>query len=309
MKFFLYETCDDMVIGGEEMKRILNVLLIIVLVITMAGCIKVGPSPIYAEQSGVTVNSQNSGSPFVRYQAPEHWANTIVKDDLTVIVDADVVVPDYGQFNTTVVARDEISQETADRIRTTLLGDAVLYMEYPPEYPYTKSEIQEWIDNARNEITDPQSEYNTVEKYKPDAEEYLAAIERRISTLEDMYKYAPDTFVPGLADTQFHEVKRIDVSLGYTTVEIQGMATLDDGRKMDLRIDKKGGVFFRQGPVTEDSCYFELEDLSWGDRMRWVDADTPLLEAGITIEQASEIARNTVRDMGLDYLDISSVEE
>jgi len=286
------------------MKRIIAVILVILLSVSTAGCIKHGSSPIYADQSSVKTNAENAGSPFDRFEAPEYWSDRIEKDDLTVIVDADVVVPDSGLFQTTVITADEITQELADRIRTTLIGDAVLFRDAPPTRPYTKAEIRYAVDHAFDFLDDPHSTYNLdIPKDSPEAKAYLARIQEQIEYWEEQYKTAPEAFEPGPADIQFTSKPDIDRPDLYSHMQIWGTATLDDGREALLNIVKgddivSSFVVFYSGP-------YNIEDSSW-DSSRY---GVPLIDAGITMEQASEKAIQTVRDMGVDYLYISSVEE
>jgi hypothetical protein len=258
-----------------------------------AGCVKDGPSPLYTDTLGVVMNSQNPGSPFEKYRAPEYWEDRIEKDNLTIVVDANVFVPEYGQFQTTIVGRDDITQEMADRFRTVLLGNAELYLEQPPAYPYTKAEIQEQIDATLEYIETPEA-----------VGDLLDSAKLRLKSLEDMYKKAPESFEPGPANTQFQDVQHIDGSINYSVPEISGTAKLTDGREAWLRINKKYdysgcGVYFFAEP-------FNFQDSSWDTVM--VDPP-PFIDAGITMAQAREKAIQAVHDMGLDHLDVSSVEE
>ena len=230
---------------------------------------------------------------------------------ITVIVDADIVVPDVDQFPVTVITEeDEISQKMVDRIRTALVGDVVLYDQ---PYIFTKTEIRQKIDNYRKILADPE-DTTFIPKGTPEFEEYLANIQEAIKYLEELYKESPETEAGTLelkpADTQLRHDKNAwlhyenrNAAYEDLPLVVTGAATLDDGRRADMIITGKSpwsssGVVFHATPS-------DIEDSSF-DTARY---GVPAVDAGLTMAQAREKAISAVQEMGIDYLDVSFVEE
>ena len=295
------------------MKRIVLIIVIASLVIiSTVGCIKPEASPIYQNNdAGTFTDAASSG----KYQAPERWTGSVEKDDLTVVVDADVFVPDAELFPVNVMAEgDEISQQMADRIRTALIGDSVLYKFNSGRYD-TKADIQQQIDDIRANINN--TGYSGMEFGSAEHEEYKEWLQWKITKLEEMYKDAPETFEITPADTEFQydEKELLDGEYRNKDIEdlplrIEGSTTLADGRKVWLKIDKvknvHAGTVIMYPFLENDTMWqFDIEDSSL-DPTRY---GVPYADAGITIEQAHEKAISTAREMGLDYLDVSYAEE
>jgi beta-lactamase regulating signal transducer with metallopeptidase domain len=256
------------------------------------------------------------------YEAPSHWMDSTEIADLSVSIDADVNVPDIDQFPVGVLTADEITQDQADKIMEVLLQGATLYEQGPDlDEAVTKEQIMERIVEIQQDISDPNSDFNTkCEKGTPEYEEGLASRQAQIESLQEQYATAPDT-MPEVqpASTKFEqdmdstilaplaipedatdeEREQIEAENKekqehpekYLPYEITGVATLNNGQHAYLNI-------------TKNSTYFgvgaELE--LWPERY-----DVPVVPCEKTLEQAEGLALDTVRALGLDYLNIAAV--
>ena len=78
-----------------------------------------------------------------RFDAPEHYENTLAFDGLTIEIDADVSVPDMPVYPVYILEPVVFTQDMADRILPVLLDGAELY---EMSNVLTKSDVQERID-------------------------------------------------------------------------------------------------------------------------------------------------------------------
>lgn len=293
-------------------------MLAAVVIAGMAGCAKPEGSPIYKGNDGVASDEadvQSTAPVAEKYQAPAHFTDSIVKDNLTVTVDADVNVPDTGQFGVSVIAENDIDQQMTDRIRTALIGDAVLY---DGSQFLTKAMLQQRIDNFNQILADPAGT-TYIPEGTPEFEAYLTNVQGVINYLQGLYDNAPDAeagaaaAAPVPADTQLHPdqsawlmYENRNVAYEDLPMVVRGTATLDDGRDVLLSIVGKSS-WNSVGVMFQTNWANDIESPSTGlDPMRF---DVPAEDAGITKEQACETALSTVRQMGLDNLEVSSAEE
>lgn len=308
------------------MKRKASILIIIILALGAAGCQKTPENSIVVGKGDAALEKaiEEESAALSEYEAPEYWTDSIEKDDLIITVDADISVPDVSGFPSAVITTAEISQQTADNIVNVMLGGATLY-EYRPDYPYTKEEINEEILLIRQSISDPNSDFNQmVEKGSDEYDEVLAEKQKMIEDLEKSYDSAPETIDIKPADTTFHrseiqdsgitvygddiseeerkqleEEDRIAAEAAKNTdsYEIRGEAELESGEKASLFITKTSAVF-----TLEPAGNVENAE----DQKRY---EIPVTEGGITEEQAREKAVQTIKEIGINYLDITDSEE
>lgn len=309
------------------MKKNSSFVISLLILITMAGCQKTPESDIVIGKGDAALEKaidQGSTQADVKYEAPKQWTDSIEKDNLIINVDADVIVPDTIQFPSAVMTADEISQQTADNIMRVLLDGATLY-ELRPNYPYTKEEINEELLLIKKSISDPNADFNTVlEKGTPEHDAILEDKQKQIAELEKAYESAPETIDIKPADTNFQRVNSpesipvfieegiteeerlvleeenkaaMEASKNATYYEIKGDATLANGIKADLRITKTNVSFLLE-------TFGNIEDSE--NQKQY---DIAVTEGGISQEQARENALQVINEIGIDYLEISEVEE
>lgn len=310
------------------MKRKISIILICILALGTVGCRKTPDNSIVIGKGDATLEKaiaqEDSTVPAV-YAAPEHWDDTIAKDDLIITVDADVGVPDAGGFPSAVITTGEISQQTADNIMNVLLDGAALY-EYRPDYPYTKEEINEEILLIKQSISDPNSDFNEVLKKGSDKyNEMLAEKQKKIEELEEAYESAPETIEIKPADTIFQRAENPDLTStiylddniseeerkrreeensmaaeaagGTDYHEIKGEAVFNNSEKASLFISNTSASFLME-------TWENVENAE--DQKRY---GIPVTEGGITEDEAREKAVKVIKEIGIDYLDIADFEE
>lgn len=306
-------------------KAIATILIVVFSVFLFTACQKAAGSEIIVGKGDVmleqTIDAETAEQP-AAYTVPEHWNDTLSQDNLTVTVDAEVVVPDAEQFPVLVLAEDEISQETADKAIETFLQGATLYKQRP-DGPCTKEEIAQEIENLQQALTDPNSDMNSV--LAPDSQEYKDLAEEKeqeIEAWEKLYETAPEEEELIPASTVFEDIlppeniapMAIDDSMSeeqkqqieadnkdkqdhpekYVRTEINGVALLPDGRMAQLTILKNHLSFYTT----------ELDTVE----LPVAKEDTPTIPCGITQQQAEKMARQVIADVGIDYMDVAAQE-
>ena len=298
------------------MKRVISLILASILMLGLAACHKTPGNSIVMGKGDVTLEKaieQNSTQTLLKYNAPECWTDSFKENNLLIMVDAEIIVPDVSEFSIGILATDEISQETADKIMAVLFRGATLYTQRP-DFPYTKEEIMGIILTIKQDMSDPDSGYS---------EAALIELQKDLEALEKAYKTAPETFVPEPADTRFNRVYHPELAAptaieddmpeelrkgaeeanralreagqeSFYLEEINGTAVLDNGITAHINFAKRQVYFYTN--VVEGHALLPGE-------MWWV--DVPECEAGIAERQARETAVQAIKDMGLGYLDIT----
>ena len=92
---------------------------------------------------------------FMQYEAPETFAKTYEKDNLRIMVDAQVEVPEVEKIYTVSFKNRELSQEMADKFLNYFIGDAPVYMRNDSETKAStlENELETWKQakyNAEN---------------------------------------------------------------------------------------------------------------------------------------------------------------
>ena len=311
------------------MKKTILFLMALLLLVTGIACRKtpsalivVGKGDAALEKTIATASTAAAAKPV---EAPDHWTEQLKKDKLTIDMDADIFVPDAAQFSVTALVESEISQEQADKILNVLLGDAIIY-EQRPDNAYTKEEIAQEILRLQEEISDPNSFFNMdYEKGTPEYEDGVARLKKDIKLWEEAYKTAPDSFEPKVIERTFQaryhpemaaplaipddatdeQRKQIEADnkalaenpeAGSFTA-ISGIAKLGNGKSAQVTVSNWDAVYVLTGPSAVSA-----------ESIKHYKDSVPELESGITQQQAQDLAVQTIKDMGLDHLDITDCE-
>ena len=108
------------------------------------------------------------------YEVPEHWTETVEKEDVTINIDADISLPSEGSISVTRYTPLIYTQEDTDNFVAYFAGDKKLYL-YPTVF--TKEDYQEMLVEAkRGTLVD--GEYVVTEG----SEEYVKQLEELIET-------------------------------------------------------------------------------------------------------------------------------
>ncbi|MCL2671740.1 MAG: DUF6034 family protein [Clostridiales bacterium] len=309
------------------MKQFVAILMVLACLFGLVGCRSRSDTPLTVGQGDVALErviaEQVNFAP-TAYTAPAQWTDSIETEKLFVTVNADITVPSAELFPIPVMAHREITQEMADTIIAVLLQGEPLYERPLWDGPYTKQEIGAEIARLQAEIDDPESDFNT--KYDHNSTKYadaLAQLQQDIIAWQEALETAPNAGEKKLANTQFHPIRKpSDLALTVPgddareeqrreveeanrallenppppPIMIEGDTLLYDGGYAQLDITPDYGVSFNHYRILAGYPQ-SLRFISW--------EELPLVDAGITEQQARELALQTVRDMGLSYFDIA----
>ncbi len=190
------------------MKRILAGLMTAVILAVLAGCQQTPRTPVVVQKDMEQMIEKAQETPEAsetqqetlaqRLDAPEMYAADFeaYDGDLTVSVNADVIIPDAAGISVTRVGRHYFTQEEADRMLDVFLQGATLYDIDPS---LTKAQIQEKLVMyyAMRDGSIPMD----IDGENPDDPEKLSQI---IADYEARLADAPDTKEAVPANTQFH---------------------------------------------------------------------------------------------------------
>lgn len=120
---------------------------------------------------------------------------SIGPNNLKVTISANIKTPEKEVFPVIEVVPDKIDKEKMDSIVNNLFGDVQIYESSMIKQTLTKTEIEEEIFKLKNQLNNPNSDFNKIENYK-DMEEYELYHQRvkdRILELEILYNKAPES--------------------------------------------------------------------------------------------------------------------
>ncbi len=183
--------------------------------------------------SNETVQQQAAATP---YQITQHWKEDapITLNDLTVTIDADVVMPNAAKYPVIRVKDKRFTQEEADQIITVLSEGKQLYSSKE-----TREELEEYLVKYRAELA-------RLKEEEPDShliditERNIADVEKRIQELPEQPVSEPpvttfqdtgDGFERVLvrADLGQTELAYISIQNGFNTVTKYGFAFASSG--------------------------------------------------------------------------------
>ncbi len=136
--------------------------------------------------------------PQASYEAPTQIKDTLTKNNTTVSIDADVIIPDVTAFPVYEVQPIGFTQEQVDTIGSVLLGDKDLYSLPEGKQIYmSKDQVMEQIVQEKAQLEEVKKmgdkEFNNVFDGESREDAY-AGYEQRIKEWEEQYKSAPDVW-------------------------------------------------------------------------------------------------------------------
>ena len=233
------------------------------------------------DEEGVTRNSPLRE----RLGIPERWEETIQQegDELKVIVDADVQVPDEEYLPTARGKADNFSQELIDRFYDELLGDTVMYQFTTQR---TKAELEKEIILAEKQLAEAEDWEKSV------AESILEA------TREE-YAKAPEEVTLEIADGKLQSRRLEDDKSDH----LDG-----DQTWLDVMENTYGGKEFSVYNNTEyDNAVGVGDGVSWVDENGNVQGHTP--SSGATLEYHRRGRRDSLLENSSGYVYADATEQ
>lgn len=215
-------------------------MITVIFLFLLCGCVQ-------TPQEDVVIN-KNDGvlhevllatpAPLQSIDAPDHWRDAYrgYGENLSVEIDAEVIVPAVSEIAVLSVAPSEWTDEQAARCIQAMIGTAPIY-EQATEL--SKADIEELIKECQDELSNPASDLNTM-LGKPGLEDEYnsakAALQKEIELLGEQWKSAPATVERKLVEPRFSQIDDYSAS-------IEGTALLPDGTSGFIRIVKRKGNF------------------------------------------------------------------
>lgn len=261
-----------------------------------------------AGEAGTAANALRT-----RLGAPETYQNESADatGKLKILTDAVVEIPDAEKVPTIAVSQRAFEQELIDRITDTFFGDAVIYDSYG-FYQMTKSDWQARLEElkgyAAQGILDPYG-YGTDEDGN-----YVYDLNRSIEAVEQNIASAPEERTL----TEVHPAFGLPYDYGNGEAgtsddSFDGVVFMEDGTRYSYRMDKYGSfpmeVRITRIPDMEESGEKSWYWSGWSD-MNTGAMDLPTEEevkaaAGISREEAQELADEKIRQLGLENMEVS----
>ena len=297
-------------------------------------------------ENAITNNAPDQMQPAAihKYSAPETWKSETHDESkkINIAVDAKVTVPTdiWGLYQ---LIPGETDKSFLDMILKALIGDAEIYGE---DTYKTRGELEKDLIQIKMEITqmkkmdqdlqkkggqqtpengEPSSTGEVSEADK--AGQWHLDLEQRLHKVEEALANAPEdktvTKVPIDTDILFADAQGLKAAADKNTVntealefgtpsvsihpdtglvELHGLA--DIGRKEPVKI------FLSAWKGNFGDIRFQIDcGGNGGFGSREPLGSKPLAGIAISQEEAAQIARKTVKDMGFDYLDITAVQK
>lgn len=241
------------------MKRLLTILLFLLLLIA---CV---PTP---DQEAVVNKADHSikdtlAAPDVesyRYEAPEHWEETIGMKNLHIVIDADVVLPETDRYPVQTIKRHSFTgADVMSLLNACFIGPFELR-----ENPYSMAEIEEDIRfELRGNVIDSDEVTGEV-TFEPLTEDSELLIELRARMAQCP---AEDTFVPlepaRLSPrSETYVIRTGDGTLLYLTFRENALtvSTVRNGYVQDENVVWNGGFFGEPWHKTLDHIMITEEE-------------------------------------------------
>ena len=293
------------------MKRKFAILMSITILVGMlTACqqtpeneIVIGKGDVALEE---TIKGKSDNTNTGAYEAPATLETTTQKNGITLSVDANVDIPSSEQYSVSCVVPNEISQDTANKIWDTLIGDTVLYENLEWDYK-TKSETEQIIIELKKIISESeepqQKDIDNLEKWEswyyeaPDKIE-LAETSKTFKEI-DVNENLPE-MPKGLSEEEEAAFK-LEMGIASASMnekEISGTGT-ENGFTINLKITEKSVDFSKS---LDEKGY---SPIIW-DKKDAVGHENKIRNSSISLEQALQTAETTISNMGLEYFGLSN---
>ncbi len=265
--------------------------------------IVIGKGDVTLEQ---TINGKSDEANTGVYEAPKTLETKTEKNGITLSVDATVDIPSSDKYSVSCVVPNEISQDTANKIWDTLIGDTILYENLEWDYK-TKSETEEIIIELKKIIAESevpqQKDIDNLEKWESWYSEAPDKIEleetAKIFKEIDINENLPE-MPKGLSEEEEAAFK-IEMSMASASMnekEIIGTGT-ENGFTINLKITEKSVDYNKS---LDEKGY---SSVIW-DKKDTVGYENKIKNNFISLEQAQQTAEATISNMGIDYFGLSN---
>lgn len=321
------------------MKKVIWFGMALLCAASMAGCQKSPENPIVvgknvdtlidmaSESDGEAVQTPIPGGTDYRtilaekLGVPERFVTNESYSDgrLTVISDAEIVLPNAAALPVMRVEPADFSQETVDKLYDYLIGDTPMYQQ---QMRCTKAQIEEDLVFWRQILSDPDS-----------AEESKLQAEEKIAELEAGYDSAPDNSELIPADATIGTQQEIDFQTGETKSEYSGVDLAEipglgvmEGKTFSIRNNNQDGEIIIEEnvggwEVTDtasqgarfyytnynlaryDSCHVPAETVT-PDSL----TDRPDEIGDFSYQDALDMVRELLEAAGIGDMQVSSIE-
>ncbi len=283
------------------------VMLAVMLAVTCftTACQPTPAVPVVAAKNAGVMESALAATPAAEptpYEAPARLTLDVdvPVDNYSIVVDADVVVPDQTAYPVYDVALARFTQEQADAVRLALLEGATLYK---PGNVRSRAEVQRSIDYYERELEGSKDYPQLVEDYQ-----------KILKNLYAEYEKAPEELTLEEADTAltFQEEMAEAWQYGYTEVPVEDggirMEWTDEGREKAIAagVSSVSGVcwmgsgrkmqFSVRNEENSSSVYFGMDD----NNLVQSKCET------CTLDQAIEKGNAVLAAVGLDFSLVST---
>lgn len=179
---------------SEAFAFVLSVLLL------LTGCQPTPETPVVVNKADGKLEQKISqtAEPEVRYEAPAEVTDTLTKNNVTVNIDADVIIPDVPAFPVFEVKPVGFTQAQVDTVGKVLLGNKALFSLPEGEKIYlTKEDVMGQIAKSKAQLEEVKKmsdkEFNIVFDGESREDAY-AGYEERIKEWQEQYNTAPDVW-------------------------------------------------------------------------------------------------------------------
>lgn len=275
----------------------------------MAACQPTPEKKIVVGKNDFEEKIQQTEAPAEPYKAPQSWKESVSTENgfLSIVIDADVSVPDVTNFPVTVIEPMQISQEQADKAIKALFNDNVLY-ELNTAIK-TKDEIQEEILKIKAHLADKDSDLYYIKDSDPEYyEQAVNELNAKIQSLEQQIEGAPEEYTPKPASlifedgkkTLFPGMKEEDLAKMPDMSLIQGEAYL--GRKKPASI-----VIVSDTGKLNNKIFFQNYDESVFPNFDLYEKPKQSDDLAVSADEAVKTAENILSSMGLSKMKLAAV--
>ena len=249
---------------------------------------------------------------FARYNAPETFVKTYESGGLKIIMDAKLNVPAYD-MQSVVLSPLELTQDFADAFISFFSQDTALYKKINADqsYDFYLNRLAVWkkcLYNAQNNW----DEVKGHDPYGNDRDRAIVEIEGMIEWVEQQLEIAPkDVKYEAITSQLVHPVEEGKDVPGGEPEKITDTSRLVLDAYTEVEDSNTGNhmahyYLSSNGGTAETLSYDNSNDASSnGMILRSAEINELAKMIALTVEQADSYARNSLKSMGINYMDLA----
>lgn len=283
-------------------------MLSVSLLFLLSACQPTPENEVVAGKSDLEEMIEQNTASGQAYQAPPIWEETIKTDNgfLSIVIDAEVTVPDATSYPVVVIKPMQVSQQQADLAIQALFQGNTLYEISTIK---TKDEIEQEILEIKAYLADTNSDLylakdSDPEYYQQVVDEFTA----QIVTLEQQLAAAPEEYTPKPASLIFEDGKEI-LFPGLTEEMLEQIPdiSLIRGEAYMGRTTPANIMIISDTTKSNNKIYYQNFDLSAYPNFSLYEEPDQESDLAVSVDEAAQTAEDLLFCMELSNMRLAAV--